>query len=164
MATLLLGALALPAYAQPAPEGEPTPAESGGRGYLWSRASRQDRVVWSQWTRHLSDTRTHISNDKIIAVVYRGYFAGTFRTTHDGRAYSLGVEREWLSSDRGIFGVGLGFRAGLVYGYDEQLGWLAAAVPILPFVSPMVQGRMGPITAELTHTWVVLSLTAGFRF
>ena len=58
----------------------------------------------------------------------------------------------------------LGFRSGLVYSYDGQLGWMAEKYPILPFVQPVLCGRVGPVSAYPTYTWVVLSLTAGLGF
>jgi len=58
----------------------------------------------------------------------------------------------------------VGFRAGLVYGYDGRLGWLAEAVPVLPFAQPVLYTRIGPFTAAITSTWVVVSVTAGLRF
>ena len=58
----------------------------------------------------------------------------------------------------------LSFRTGLVYGYDGRLGWMAEKYPILPFVQPVVYGRIGPVSADLTYTWVVVSLTAGLGF
>ena len=37
----------------------------------------------------------------------------------------------------------------LVYGYDEELGWLADQTPILPFGSPMIQARLGPLVTDV---------------
>ena len=48
--------------------------------------------------------------------------------------------------------------------YDEQLGWMAGKSPILPMFQPMLYGRIGPLTADVTYTWVVVSITAGLRF
>ena len=50
------------------------------------------------------------------------------------------------------------------YGYDERLGWVAGKYPIIPFFQPVVYGRLGPVSADLTYTWVVVTLTAGLRF
>jgi hypothetical protein len=58
----------------------------------------------------------------------------------------------------------LGFRTGLVYGYDERLGWVAGKYPIIPFFQPVLYGSLGPVSADLTYTWVVFSLMAGLRF
>lgn len=169
-ATLALAVIALlgpgtgahPVHGQSADTDRGGPARSPA--LLWSRASTADRLILAQWSWHVSETRPGISNDRIVGLVYYAYFAGTFRTSHGGRAYAVGIEREWASGEAGPVGFVLGYRAGAFYGYDEQLGWLAAAVPVLPFVSPLVYWHVGPLTAELTHTWVVFSLTAGVRF
>jgi len=132
---------------------------------LWTRPSTQDRLLWGQWTRHIdSERRPGVSNDGLFAIVYRGYFAGTFETSHDHRAYAVGLERAWATTGGEAAGVMVGFRAGLVYGYDEQLGWLAGAVPILPFASSLAQVWIGPLSAEVSHTWVVVSVGAAVRF
>ena len=130
----------------------------------WSRASRQDRLLPAMWTLHVHHIDDGLSNDSLLGVIYRGLYAGTFQTTHGPRAYSVGLEREWLSASRGPIGGMLGFRTGLVYGYDGRLGWMAEALPILPFAQPVAYGRVGRLTADLTYTWVVVSLTAGLRF
>ena len=130
----------------------------------WSRASRQDRLLPAMWTLHVHHVDDGLSNDSLLGVIYDGLYAATFQTTHGPRAYTIGVEREWISASRGPIGGMLGFRSGLVYGYDGRLGWMAEALPILPFAQPVAYGRVGPLTADLTYTWVVVSLTAGVRF
>jgi hypothetical protein len=116
------------------------------------------------WTLHLDHLDEGWSNDGTVAVIYRGYYGGTFQTTHGPRGWTAGFERLWLSSDWGFIGAMLGFRTGLVYGYDRRLGWLADKYPILPFAQPVVYARFGPLTAEFNYTWVVASVTAGVRF
>ena len=54
-----------------------------------------------------------------------------------------------------------GFRSGLVYGYDRRLGWVAEELPILPYGQPVLLARAGPLTVDLTYTWVVFSFTFG---
>jgi hypothetical protein len=131
---------------------------------LWTRASDANRILVGQWTWHLSKNRHGVQNDRILAVVYEGYFLGSFRTTHGPRAYTVGLERHWLSVGSKSFRGAVGYRLGLVYGYDGRLGWLAEAVPVLPFAQPLVYARAGPVSADLTHTWVVISVAAGVPF
>lgn len=131
---------------------------------LGSLPSSQHRVVWGMWTTHLNREGDGWQNDRAFGLVYRGLYGFTFRTTHGPRAYSVGVERTWLSTDEGPVQGMIGFRTGLVYGYDERLGWLAEAVPILPFAHPVLYTQIGPFTADVTYTWVVISITAGLRF
>ena len=116
------------------------------------------------WTLHIHQVNEGLSNDGLVGVMYRGGYAATFITTHGPRGYFLGLERKWVSGERGPLAGMLGFRAGLLYGYDERLGWIAGKVPIIPLLQPVVYGRLGPVTADLTYTWVVVSLTAGLRF
>ncbi len=131
---------------------------------LWSRTSRQDRVLWAMWALHIQNVDGGLSNAGLAGVIYRGGYAATFITTHGLRAYSLGLERKWVSGERGPLAGMLGFRTGLLYGYDGRLGWMAEKYPILPFVQPVVYGRVGPVSADLTYTWVVVSLTASLGF
>ena len=128
MATILsIGAGAVEGSAQAPEAGIDQSAATRPWWLLWSRTSRQDRVLWAMWTLHVHQVNEGLSND-------------------------------------GLVGVMLGFRAGLLYGYDERLGWIAGKVPIIPLLQPVVYGRLGPVTADLTYTWVVVSLTAGLRF
>lgn len=160
LAAMILAATsaALPACAQDA---SPT---RGPWWTLWSQTSDQDRILWAMWTIHLDHLDEGWSNDAMGGAVYRGFFGATFRTTHGPRAYSLGVERVWITGERGPAGGSFGFRTGLVYGYDERLGWMAEKFPVLPSFQLLAYGRVGPLTAELTYTWVVISVTAGVRF
>ena len=141
-------------------------ATEGNRPWwaLWTKPSDQNRLLWGMWTVHLDDLDDGWSNDGTVAVVYRGYYAGTFQTTHGPRGWTAGFERLWLSGDWKWVGAMVGFRTGLVYGYDRRLGWMAEKYPILPFAQPVVYARLGPLTADFTYTWVVASLTAGVRF
>ena len=55
----------------------------------------------------------------------------------------------------------LGFRTGLVYGYDRRLGYVAEAVAILPYAQPLAMIRLGPASLDFSYTWVVVSVTGG---
>ncbi len=163
--SLLLGSLIPhPAPAQQAEEDREGLATPRRVDELWTLPSGHSRLIWGQWTWHLSENREGVQNDRILAVVYRGYFAGTFRTSHGPRGYAIGVERDWLSHEAGHFGVGAGFRLGFIYGYDGRLGWLAEAMPLLPFAQPLVRARVGPIVMDLTQTWAVVSIATAVRF
>ena len=169
MATILsIGAGAVEASAQAS---DPDLDQSLDRGtetrpwwLLWSETSPEDRIIWAQWTLHLRYARKGLFYDSMVGVQYRGAFAATFITSYKERGVVVGMERQWFSGERGPLAGMLGFRAGLLYGYDEQLGWVAGKTPILPVFQPMLYGRLGPLTVDVTYTWVVMSLTAGLRF
>lgn len=155
--------------ASSAPSAGPREAPADGEPRRWFNAwtvkSEEDRLIWGMSTVHLYKIHEGVSFDPTtVALVHDGFYGATFRTTHGPRGYSLGIERSWLSGSSGPFGGMIGFRGGLVYGYDHRLGWMAEKYPILPFVQPVLYGRIGRLTTDLTYTWVVMSLTAGLRF
>lgn len=131
---------------------------------LWSLPSEEDRVVVFMTTIHSSHLDEGWSNDEAIGVIWRGVYGGTFRTTHGPRGWSLGLERQWIGVAAGPLEGGVGFRTGLVYGYDRRLGWLADEYPVLPFLQPLVYGSLGPVALDAAWAWVVLSVSAALRF
>lgn len=131
---------------------------------VWSQPSPEDRLIVGMWTTHLNREKDGWQNDRAVALVLDGFYGVTFRTTHGPRAYSLGVERSWVSGSAGALTGMLGFRTGLVYGYDGRLGWVAEKYPILPVAQPVLYAGLGPLAMDLTYTWVVVSLTAALRF
>ena len=165
MTSRVLPLLAVACLVAPLPAHAQGSDEDARRWFTaWSRPSGENRLVWGMWTTHLNRENDGWQNDKILALIWNGWYAGTFRTTHGPRAYTLGVERRWASMESGPLVGMVGFRGGLVYGYDGRLGWVAEKYPVLPFVQPVVYARIGPFTTDVTYTWVVISVTAGLRF
>ena len=172
--TALTAGVLLLAFSLPAPAGAQASQQTAGAAAgtqderrwwnVWSTTSEENRLIWGMWTTHINREEDGWQNDKTLALIYDGFYGGTFRTTHGPRAYTLGVERTWVSRSAGPVAGMLGFRAGLVHGYDRRLGWAAEKFPILPFAQPVLYARVGPLTTDLTYTWVVISLTAALRF
>lgn len=110
---------------------------------------------------HLYELDQGFKNNWAVGAVRGGFFAATFITTHGPRGWVAGIERAWLEGSVGPIGTMVGFRAGLVRGYDERLGRIAEELPILPYGQPVLMARLGPATLDFTYTWVVVSLTGG---
>lgn len=164
LAATFLAAAALSGPASLAAQADDAMTDDRRWWNVWSHRSEEDRLIAGMWTTHLNRDKDGWQNDRAVALILDGFYGATFRTTHGPRAYSLGVERSWLSGSAGSLTGMLGFRTGLVYGYDGRLGWAAEKYPILPFAQPVLYGRLGPLAADLTYTWVVVSLTAALRF
>ena len=141
-------------------EAPPTP-ERGPWWTLWSRPSPHDRLIVGMITTHLYELDEAPTNNWAIGFVYRNVVGATFITTHGPRGWVLAFERAWLEGTLGPMRTMLGFRAGLVYGYDERLFPLAEHTPILPYGQPVFLVDAGPVSLDFTYTWVVVSLTAG---
>lgn len=164
-ATAFAAAITVAAAATPSPTLAQCGSSESDHWYsAWSDRSSEDRVVWGMWSTHVNRRGDGWQNDAVLALVYDGWYAGTFRTTHGPRAYTVGVERAWASGRAGPWGGMVGFRGGLVYGYDGRLGWVAEKTPILPFVQPVLYSRIGALTTDVAYTWVAVSVTAGLRF
>lgn len=152
------------APAAPDSVGQFVPAEPPQRGpwwTLWSWQTPHDRLIVGMITTHLYELDEAPTNNDAIGLVYGGVLGATFITTHGPRGFVIAFERAWLEGALGPVRTMLGFRAGLVYGYDERLFELADHTPILPYGQPVLLARAGPVSLDLTYTWVVVSLTAG---
>ncbi len=155
-------------------EGQVIPTEAGAETEsahepgpwwtLWSRPQGVDRVIGSMWSWHLRRLEWGLEYNHAFGLSYRNVFAATFRTTHDERGWAVGTDRVWARTRRGVFEASVGFRAGLVYGYDERLDVIGDLSPILPFAMPVVFVSGGPIWVELSQVWRVASLMVGVRF
>ena len=82
------------------------------------------------WTKHF---HPGITNNEMVAVNIRGYFAGTFLNSWHDRSYAAGVER---SIHRGQLGgssaYSLGYRLGAISGYDSRLTSAAGGCTVNP--------------------------------
>jgi hypothetical protein len=127
----------------------------------WSWASPHDRLIVVMTSAHLYELEEGWTENGALGLIAGGFFGASFITTHGPRGWVLGVERAWLEGSWGPARTMLGFRAGLVYGYDERLGSVAGAIPILPYAQPLAMLRLGPASLDLAYSWVVVSLTGG---
>ena len=139
-------------------------------------ATEQPRSFWSKlWgtpaptaiypgmvTFHLEPgSRDDNWNNQLIAATYKGYFAGTFINSFYDRGYAAGIQRMWDTeqlSDN--FKNSVGYRVGLVTGYDERLAPIAAKTPVLPFPQVIDDITWKHVGVELS--WCVDTVSAGF--
>ena len=141
--------------------------ERGGAGpwwTLWSRRTPHDRALVGMFTMHVYELEDPPTNNWAFGIIRHGVLAATFITTHGPRGFVTAFERSWWEGTWGPTRTMLGFRAGLVYGYDERLFELAKHTPVLPYGQPVALIRAGPVVLDMTYTWVVFSLTAGVSF
>jgi hypothetical protein len=59
--------------------------------------------------------------------------------------------------------VGVGYRVGLVTGYDERLFALANYTPVLPFAGLLVSADIGPLGIESVYVYKAITLEASLR-
>src|SRR5262245_14890566 len=121
LAILFLCAGAHAAFAQ----SEPSSQASGRR--------EPTRVYVGMWTTHLKHETLGLNNNWVAGLTYRGFFGATFLNSYGRRAYTAGIQRTIIGSQPRPVGVSLGYRVGLVSGYDGRFMRIARETPVLPF-------------------------------
>ena len=115
----------------------------------FSKKSRQD----DRW-----------SND-LIGATYKNVFIGTLINSFDDRAYVIGLQRNlytYKSSYNQEFNVG--YRMGLITGYDERMSSIAEHIPVLPIPEVYMDYSYHNIGAEFSYVGVVFTAKFFVRF
>lgn len=117
------------------------------------------------WTYHVNDTDRVIYKNDLLMLVYRSFFAGTLINCYNDRTYIFGVQRYVFENH---FGCGidsqLGYRAGLIYGYDERLMPIAGTLKLLPCAQIIYDLGWKHVGVEFTFTGVIVSAGFSIRF
>ena len=132
---------------------------------LWSVTSTYDRVFLGMWTFHpFGDDPFRSETNNGLGLQYRSLFAFTCVNTFDRRTYVAGAERVWFEARRGSLAVMLGFRVGLIRGYDTELLQIAGETPVLPFAGTVALFRLGPVGGEVSWVYRAVSLVGAVFF
>ena len=156
-AALLLAASQ--AAAQDIPQASSTTAEPAQE----TRPAHDTRLYVGMWTTHLKHRTITLDNNWLIGGAYRGFFGATFMNSFGKRAYTAGIQRTPLVRSRGMMTTSLGYRVGLVSGYDGRFMRLARDTPILPLLSAYGNVDVGRVGVEVSYTMVVVSVTLSYR-
>jgi len=155
---LLFLSLTERAFAQPA-DAAPPRAENATSG---SAADR--RLYVGMWTIHFRDLDRGLDNNWVLGLSWGRFYGATFVNSFGKRAYSLGVQRTVARWDSRIVSAGLGYRAGLVTGYDGRLFHLAGETPVLPLVQPLITLDTNRLGLELSYAGVIASAGLNVRW
>jgi hypothetical protein len=115
------------------------------------------------WTAHLGDLGQGFQRSWLLAITWRGLYGGSFVNSFGDRAFTAGIERPLLRSADHTVTSGVGYRLGLVTGYDERLLGLASKLPVLPLLQLMGDLAVGRTGVELAWTAKVASLGPHLR-
>lgn len=125
---------------------------------------REPRLYFAMWTTHLRRSVVKLSNNWVIGLSGRGYFAATFLNSYGRRAFTGGIQRTMASTDRPNINASLGIRIGFITGYDGRLTKLARDTPVLPLAQPFVMVEVRRLGFEVSYTIVVVSAALSYRF
>jgi hypothetical protein len=142
------GSAALPADVRPA-EGAP--------------AAALTRVYLGMWTSHVREPARGLDANSLIGLAVRGYYGATFVNSYGNRAFAAGIQRTITARQGRAVRSALGYRAGLVTGYDERFLPVAASVPAIPFAQVVGSLDHRSLGVELAYAGVVASLLVNWR-
>jgi hypothetical protein len=136
-------------------------ASSDGGGGLWGSRSPRRRLIPALWGMHFFDQQPlQPFWTRGAGFQASGWFGGAFMNSYDDLSVIAGIEREWGAWRTRALGMGVGYRAGLLTGYDRQLFALADKTPVLPFVGLDVWLQAGPVAFDVFYVYRALSLEA----
>ena len=141
-------------------------ASDGATGFrLLGRKPDRRRVIGALWALHPFEPQFPEADwTGGVGVQFSHWFAATFVNSYDVRSWILGVERNWWETGSRWVGVGVGYRAGLVTGYDERLLELAGQLPAMPFVGLLVWTRAGPVSWDIVYVYRAITVEASLLF
>ena len=111
------------------------------------------------WSEHFLDG----NDDKrtrhdLVGISYHGYFLGTFLNSHDDRSWGLGMQRAMYKNRDYSLDFELGYRAGLMYGYDDS--YEIGDTKLFPLLQVLADVGYGPVGVQFS--WAGEVVTAGF--
>ena len=122
------------------------------------------RLYVGMWTSHLRDIKGGLDNNWLVGASWRGLFGGTFVNSFGRRSYTAGIQRNVAGADDGGDSPSVGYRLGLVTGYDERFLSLASKSPIIPLAQVVGDVGVGSTRFEVAWAGLIASLTPSVRF
>ena len=151
---VLASLAAAPLHAAPDP---------GDRPGIEAKPSER-RLHLGLWTLHLRYPDRGLENNWLVGVSVGKVYGATFVNSFGDRAYTAGFQDVVLRWGTGRLSVGLGYRAGVVTGYDERFLRIARKLPVLPLLQPRAVVEAERLGVELSYSGVVASAGFTVRF
>ena len=122
------------------------------------------RLYLGMWTAHVRSMFGAVDSNQLVGVGFRGFYGGTFINSYGSRSVAAGIQRTLLSTPSRTTTPSLGYRLGLVTGYDERFMGIAGRLPALPMAQIVGRLDRGKIGAELAYSGLAVSLALSGRF
>lgn len=137
-----------------------SPPESGTS----TRSVPELRLYAGMWSTHIRDFRRGLRNNWLVGLGWRGFYAGTFINSFGNRSFTAGIYRDSARTEEGGAVPFVGYRLGVVSGYDERFMRLASKTPVLPLVQVLGGIQAGPTGLEVGYAGLVATLGPSLRF
>lgn len=144
-----------------------TAASEQGRGWtaLFGREHSRTHVIVGLWALHPFEPQfPEFDWAQGFGVRSQQWLAAAFVNSYDQVAFMAALERYWWVGDYDAIDMGIGYRVGLLSGYDERLFALAGSVPALPFTGLLVWTDVGPFSLDVFYAYRGITVETGLSF
>jgi hypothetical protein len=147
-------------------ESAAAPGSTHGWLGILGRESERRRVIPAFWRTHPFDQRfPELAYTRGVGVQASGWLGGAFLNSYDRLSLVAGVERAWAEGGVGRSArMGVGYRAGLLTGYDERLASWADETPVLPFFGVLAWAQVGRVSVDAFYVYRAITLEGSLGF
>jgi hypothetical protein len=160
LAVATASAAAGPAAAEPQAAAAPLAAKDTTEQ---ARSAERTRIYLGMWSTHIRDIAEGMSPNSLIGLAWRGYFGATFINSFGDRSVAVGLQRNFSPSGQSAVTTALGYRFGLVTGYDDRFFGIGHMVPALPFAQLVGTIDFRSLGLELNYSGIVASFVLNWR-
>ncbi len=142
-------------------------AAEQGRGWtaIFGREYSRPHVIVGVWALHPFEPQfPEFDWTQGFGVRSHQWLAAAFVNSYDRVAFMAALERYWWVGDYSAIDIGIGYRVGLLSGYDERLLSLAGRVPALPFTGLLVWTDLGPFSLDVFYAYRGITVETGLSF
>jgi hypothetical protein len=126
----------------------------------WQRAlgvAEANRLFAGLWTFHFRRPEDGLSQHYLLGLSWQGVYATTFISSQGRRIWGLAASRSVIHTSGGDADVSLGYRIGVVRGYDRRFIELAERWPVLPAAEIVAGVRCRRLGILLSYAGIVAS-------
>ena len=136
---------------------DPASEEKGVFDTIWGEAA-MDTAYLGMWSYHfVDDNDEYQTTHHLLGLTYKGIFAGTFENSRADRSWGLGFQRDFYRSSWGDFNTEIGYRLGMMYGYEKMQLWDSGLFPLFQMYTDVRYKNIG-----LQFAWGGSAVTVGF--
>jgi len=131
--------------------------------FMWG-TKEPSAFYLGMWSTHLTHPKD-INNNWLIGLNIEGFFLGTFINSYDKRSWAAGVERRvWATGKKNGLNASVGYRLGLMTGYEERFTMFFGHSPVIlfpEFISNLAYKNVG---FQIGYSWTVFAGGFFWRF
>lgn len=117
------------------------------------------------WTYHYNEhsRKTDNATNNTLAINYQGYYFAYFKNSFYNNSLSAGLQRNIYHSSTNAE-VKIGYRTGIITGYDERLCHFCGSTPAIPFIIPYIDLEYKHLGIESQFAYILSTIGFYYRY